>query len=377
MRPVFIVFLATILLSGCGGTPTSKPQLPASNNSATIPAATAAPSPTEAPKSTATSTIAATLPPAAPLPGLVYTGAAGTGLWIVQAGGQSQQLSAKENPVLSPDQTQVLYNDNGDIWFSDLAKPKILNLTRTNDKVETNYQWWPGHPGILVFNYQPKNDIQPMAGYLATVKTDGMNYVVIDDQVGSISPPALSPDGQSIAYDRGGQPWVYNFSGGNVPLMPKLFPEKFRNAADPAWSPDGHKLAWQLFGDEAGTAGWSAVAVLDLNTLQVTLLHRYTILGGSDIGSYHLAWSPDGAWLAVADQAEFSQDGKVSLWVMRPDGSEEHHLGGGDRPVWSPDSSMLAYLAGPGVFAAKSAGWNPFPLTLPANSLVIDWVKPK
>jgi Tol biopolymer transport system component len=373
---LFVIFIGTVLLSACGGKATSKPQLPAANVSPTASATdTAAPSPIEAPSATAAPTAVVTLPPAAPLPGLVYTGAAYTGLWIVQADGQSQQLSAKVNPVLSPDQTQVLYSDNGDIWLDDLPKGKIINLTHSNDKAETNYQWWPAHPGVIVFDYQPKKDIQPMAGYLATAKTDGTNYIAIDDQVGSISPPALSPDGQSIAYDQAGQPWVFNYRGGNVPIMPRSFQEKYRNAADPAWSPDGRKLAWQLFGDQAGTDGWSAVAVLNLDTLQVTLLHRYTVLGGSDIGAYHLAWSPDGAWLAVVDQAEFTADGKVSLWVMRPDGSEEHHFGSGDRPIWSPDSSMLAYLSGTAVFAVKASDWNPFPITLPGGSVVLEWVK--
>jgi len=372
-----------ILLSACGGTPAFTPIPPGSNNS---PAASAAAStdtaaPTQAAQPTATPTLAATLPPAAPMPGLVYlrsgSGAENQGLWIMQADGQSKQLSAKTNPRLSPDQKQVLYSENGDIWLTDLTKGKIINLTRTNDKIEADYQWWPARPGIIVFHYQFKTDIQPTAGYLATVKTDGTNYLTIDNEVGSNSPAALSPDGQSIAYDRGGVPWVYNFSGGDMPIPPKSFPEKFRLAVNPAWSPDSRKIAWQLFGDQAGTDGWSAVAVFDWDTFQVTLLHRYNLLGGGDVGNYHLAWSTDGTWLAAADQAELAPDGKVSLWVMRPDGSEEHHIGGGDRPVWSPYTPTLAYLTAGGVYAVKADDWNSYPVILPADSLVIDWVKVK
>ena len=312
------------------------------------------------------------------MPGMVFlrsgSDAANQGLWIVQADGQLKQLSAKPNPRLSPDQTQALYGENGEIWLQDLATGKTTNLTRTKDKIEADYQWWPARPGVIVFHYQPAVDIQPMAGFLATAKTDGTNYLILDEEAGSNSPAALSSDGQSIAYDRAGQPWVYNLSGGNMPILPRTFTEKFRIAVNPAWSPDGKKIAWQFFGDQAGTDGWSEVALLDLNTNKVTLLHRYLILGGSDIGNYHLAWSPDGQWLAVADQAERTEDGKVSLWVMRPDGSEEHPIGGGDRPVWSPDSRMVAYSTKSGVHAVKTGEWNPFPITFPADALAIDWV---
>jgi Tol biopolymer transport system component len=381
LNPRLFLFLpvAVALLSACGGTPTPKPELLVS----TAPAAafTNTPSPTQPALPTSTPTTAVTLPPAAPTPGLVFikvgNDAASLGLWIVQADGQSKQLSTKSNPRLSPDQKQVVYSENGDIWLTDLGTGKNINLTRTNDKVETDYQWWPARPGIIVFHYQFKNDIQPIAGYPATVKTDGTNYLVIDEEIGSNSPAALSPDGQSIAYDRGGIPWVYNFTGGMMPIFPKSFPEKYRIATNPAWSPDSRKIAWQLFGDQTGSNGWSGVAVLDLDTLQVMLLHRYTVLGGSDVGNYHLAWSSDGTWLAVANQTELAQDGKVSLWVMRPDGSEEHHIGNGDHPVWSPDGEALIFLATSGVFAVKTGEWNPYQVTLPADSQVIDWVKLK
>jgi hypothetical protein len=62
---------------------------------------------------------------------------------------------------------------------------------------------------------------------------------------------------------------------------------------------------------------------------------------------------------------------------MRTDGSEEHHIGGGDRPVWNPDGRTAAYYTKNGVYAVKVGEWNPFPITLPADALVIDWVTNK
>jgi Tol biopolymer transport system component len=371
-----MIFLpaAAALLSACGGTPARSPELLSANNSPTaMSASTNAATPIQTAAPLPSPTVEVTLAPAAPFPGLVYTNTEGMGLWIVQADGTAKQLTANTGARLSPDQSTILYVQYGDVWSSELNVTKVLNLTRTNDKIECCAQWWPAHPGIVVFHFQYKNQNLPMAGYLATVKTDGTNFLILDEDIGSMTPAALSPDGQSIAYDRAGQPWIYNFQGGGMPLFRKSAGLDFRVAIDPAWSPDGRKLAWQFYGDQAGTNGWSETAVLDLDTYQVTHLHRYTLHPDSPAYS-HLAWSPDGKWLAVAGEGELGQDGKVSLWILPSDGSGMQTLGVGDQPVWSPDGTLLIYQSGNQTLGMKAGEWIPFPVTLPAEALVTDWV---
>jgi WD40 repeat protein len=360
-----------LALSACGPAATPAEETLSSNASPPAPTATA----TEVVVPVVTPTIA----PAAPMPGLVYvdldpaTGMLGP--YLVEADGQSVQLSDKPDPVLSPDRSQLLYSEGGDIWLLDLATEKTRNITRTKDRVERYYQWWPAHPDLIVFFYQSAANPGPGAGYLATIKPDGTNYLLLDEETGSLTPAGLSPDGQSIAYDRGGQPWVYNYSGGNMPIFPKTFPETFSSAVNPAWSPDGRKIAWQLFGLSGSSDGSSAVAILDLDMLTVSLLHRYPILAGGGIGDHQLAWSPDGEWLAAANQAEREADGKISLWVMRPDGGEEYHIGAGVRPVWNPDGTTLVFSTDDGTYAVNAGEWIPFAVTLPKTARVTDWVK--
>jgi Tol biopolymer transport system component len=161
----------------------------------------------------------------------------------------------------------------------------------------------------------------------------------MDSEIGSFSPAALSPDGQTIAYDRAGVPWLYRLNGGSQAISLEPFGLTFRKAARPAWSPDGQMLAWRVFGDEPGTDGWGAIAVLNLSQQKGFLLHRYSIRGGTEIFG-GLAWSPDGKWLAVVNEGEIE---KASMWVMRVDGSEEHHLGETELPIWSPDSRQLVF----------------------------------
>jgi Tol biopolymer transport system component len=373
----WIIPSLVVLLTACGGAATPAEEILASDStqqaSATISEET--PTPTEV----VCRLQIPTLKPMAPLPGMIYTtrleGGGSAGLWFVEANGETTELSDKPDPVLSPDRSQVLYSGNGDIWILDLTTGKTKNLTKTGDRVESNYQWWPARPGLIVFHFQPADDPGPGSGYLATVKPDGTNYLLLDEETGSFSPAAPSPDGQSIAFDIAGQPWVYHYTAGKMPIFPKSFKEEFKSAVNPAWSPDSRRIAWQLFGLSGGADGSSAIAILDLDAMQVSLLHRYPILGGGGLGIDHLAWSGDGEWLAAANQAELIEDREVSLWVMRPDGSEEHHIGPGGLPIWSPDGTMLVYYSGDGVLAVKAGEWIPFRITLPENAQVIDWLK--
>ncbi|MBN2085882.1 MAG: PD40 domain-containing protein [Anaerolineales bacterium] len=363
-------------LSACG--PTATPGLEKTSVIESLSSPTNTPAETAAVTDVVGPAVSPTPAVADPLPGLVYTapvpdkGMAGP--FLVEANGESTQLSDKTAPALSSDRSRLLYLNNDDIWILDLQTGKTRNLTKTNDRLERYYQWWPSHPDLIVFHYQPADDPGPDAGYLASIKPDGTNYLLLDEEARSFSPAALSPDGQSIAYDRAGQPWVYHFAAGKMPIFPKSF-TGFHLAVNPAWSPDSRRIAWQLFGMPTEQDSGSAVGILDLDALTVTERHKYSILGGSGIGPDHLAWSPDGKWLAIANQAEFAEDGKISLWVIQPDGSEEHHLGSGDLPIWNPDGTILLYTSAAGTFAVKAGEWVPRRILLPEGAQVIDWVE--
>jgi hypothetical protein len=108
---------------------------------------------------------------------------------------------------------------------------------------------------------------------------------------------------------------------------------------DPAWSPDGSRLAF-----ERGSAGSRQIYVMDADGGGVTQLTQ-----GAE--STQPAWSPDGTRIA------YVVNGGISL--MRADGSEAHSLGlEGSAPDWSPDGSRLVFVGASGISIANADGSN-------------------
>jgi dipeptidyl aminopeptidase/acylaminoacyl peptidase len=152
-----------------------------------------------------------------------------------------------------------------------------------------------------------------------------------------------TPDGKSVVYTRGGDfefpersypnpasnpagveqdVWVVSTSGGE--------PRKLGEGRAPAVSPDGKQVAY-IFKDQI----WSAA--LELQAKAVQLLHSE---GKAD----SLRWSSDGSRLAfVSHRKEHSLIGVYDLTDRKLtylDPSVDHDI----EPVWSPDSTRVAFL---------------------------------
>jgi Tol biopolymer transport system component len=162
--------------------------------------------------------------------------------------------------------------------------------------------------------------------------------------------PALSPDGTRVAFssnlgNKGFDIYVVSVGGKGL----RRLTSDVKDENEPAWSPDGTKIAF-VRGNDATIGGVvvmscmsSAMEILvvgvDDGTPEVSLTKG---LGGTDP-----AWSPDGTRIAFAS----AREGNLEIYTMSSDGDGESvkrltdtGWAEGD-PAWSPDGSRIAYAA--------------------------------
>jgi Tol biopolymer transport system component len=168
--------------------------------------------------------------------------------------------------------------------------------------------------------------------------------------------PSLSPDGRQILFsgERAGRRglWLGDLSGGAPRLLSETtIAEGFDGQG--AWSPDGRTVAFAravLRVEGEVVTGWSEIALLDVASRAVRSLG---IEGLPEPDVRDPAWSPDGTRIAFV--AAWLQDGDGGrVWSVPAEGGAATPLTaegvGALAPAFSPDGGRIAFLA------ADSAG---------------------
>ena len=140
--------------------------------------------------------------------------------------------------------------------------------------------------------------------------------------------PVVSPDGKRLAFAALGDIWITPVAGGATPTA---MTNDVYVDTDPAWSPDGTKIAFS-----SDRAGGMDIWIRDLSNGSD---RRLTSLPNADMAA---AWSPDGRSIAFISNDDFKQS---ELYVVSTDGGEPRRLlersFGVGYPSWSPDSKFI------------------------------------
>lgn len=123
---------------------------------------------------------------------------------------------------------------------------------------------------------------------------------------------------------------IYLAGGGQTRLLAP-------HAADPAWSPDGRRLAYVAPG--GGNAK-------DLFLVDADRTHRGRLTWTEGVDESSPSWAPDGKRLVV-------ERGGVIV-TLRADGSGERVLAAGMQPSWSPGGARIAYSDGDDLFVVSA-----------------------
>jgi Tol biopolymer transport system component len=226
-----------------------------------------------------------------------------------------------------------------------------------------------GHQLALVSTHSGRHQI-----YLIDADGSGPLRGVTSTK-GEIFDPAWSPDGQRIAFRvfrPGAPPSVYiaDADGSNAR-------ELVSHAAMPAWSPSGREIAFANL--RPGRRGISVVNVRQ--ALRGEGEARIVTQTDDAIPEEDPAWSPDGQRIAFTSH----RLGNSDIWTVDASGGEPQNLTSepslDDAADWSPDGSLIAFGStrdaqsegGGDIYVMKPDGSDVQRVTVDHAAFAPDW----
>jgi WD40-like Beta Propeller Repeat len=178
--------------------------------------------------------------------------------------------------------------------------------------------------------------------------------------LGLVSSAGATPPGTNgrIAYssERSGNAELYsvNFDGS----AERRLTWTGSSEGDPAWSPDGTKIAYA----SAGSGSRSRIWVMNADGSGQTQLAASSTESADDIQPQ---WSPDGTQIAFAS----TRVNTWNVWVINADGTGLRRVTDflSNDPAWSPDGRQIAYVGLDAIGVVDATGENAHWITGPGG----------
>lgn len=346
-----LTFVISFILTSCQPTDYS-PETSSSVTLDNVETPLATPVLTSTPKSTLTPTSTPT-PTIEPTPTVTPIGGGGGLIALVSSmygslNVFSVDLTTKEetqhsfgaeyvyDPFWSPDGkfiafTGKVFTENSyyqkQIFIVDISEGKTEQITHESENIAPS--WSPDSEDLVFLSSRDGS------WAIYTMKMDGSSIKKRTDGLGFVDQPFWSPSGyEVILADR--ENIISDSDLIKIELGKFGYQNLTNNEAeefDPAWSPDGTKIAF--ISDRDGSF---EIYIMDSDGSNQTRLTN----NGDPENLPH--WSPDGSMIAFQSFVNDSWD----IFVMGSDGSDlvqiTDHPAADLSPVWSPDGSMLAFV---------------------------------
>ncbi len=203
--------------------------------------------------------------------------------------------------------------------------------------------------GLISWNTLPVHSLRQAVG-AATMRTDGP------------APTTVANGKIAFASDRDGNAEIYTMNPDGSDLIRLTFDP--RDDSNPAWSPDGSKIAFVRFNGRWPNAGGEIYAMNADGSNQTRLT--------TSRDDNFPAWSPDGTKIAFSQ--DFYSEGVPAVYVMNADGADQKVINFGYQPAWSPDGSKLALTDGFRIWSINADGRGLTQITAPPFSgIYADW----
>jgi Tol biopolymer transport system component/imidazolonepropionase-like amidohydrolase len=344
------------------------------------------------------------------------------GIYIRNVAGEERLIvngNSLAAPVFTPDGKHIAFNDfaNGksELMLVTISTLQISRISTANEDIFPFRSNWISDEDFIYtadgkikkYSLQTKKAIQIPFTVLLTLHRDSYPKKKRDFNTASpqkalgIMGPVVSPDGNSIAFAALGNLWLVKKGADPVQLT--------NDAAidiDPAWSPDGNKLAfitdrkgkmnlwvkdlktnqdyqltdvkedvmfpsWSpdgkqiafLLTDSRSVWGSSLLSVINANPYE--LVSSITPASVPKIKTLHTplftpskpSWSANGNYIAVSTLQPYSmrfREGISKILLISLDGKPDRYISplanrtlatrGKNGPVWSPDGKNMAYI---------------------------------